>query len=136
MVTGNMGQQWRHQQGSRSGAQADPHVPDLAVLEQFSASPQFAGLEHDAPSPLHRQLTQWRQRIAFANAVEQGTAQFFLQRLDAAAQRGLREVRADCGAAERAAVRERKQVFHLSEVHQRPIMSFENNNQTNNTLDT
>ena len=49
---------------------------------------------------VHRQLAQWRQRIAFANAVEQGTTEFRLQRLDAAAQRGLREVRAFRSAAE------------------------------------
>jgi hypothetical protein len=41
------------------------------------------------------------------------TAQFVLQRLDAAAQRRLRQVQAAGGAAERAAVGQCQQVFQL-----------------------
>jgi hypothetical protein len=41
---------------------------------------------------LHDVLAKWRQLVLAANAVKQGLAQFVFQRLDAAAERRLRQV--------------------------------------------
>jgi hypothetical protein len=60
---------------------------------------------------------QRRELVALADAVDQATAQFVFQRLDAAAQRRLRQVHLRGGAAERAAVGQCQQVFQLFEVH-------------------
>jgi hypothetical protein len=87
--------------------------------EQHRVAPQFVGAAHHRARPRHHVLPERGQLVALADPVEQPSAQVLLERLDAAAERRLRDVRAFGRAAEGSGLGDRQQVLEVSDVHRR-----------------
>jgi hypothetical protein len=79
-------------------------------LEQFDVAKQAPCLEKDAARTFDQQPPCRRHGNAARRPVEQLHAQFFLQRLNAAAKRGLTQMHAFSGARKAALFGERNQV--------------------------
>src|SRR5882672_10015270 len=75
-------------------------------------------------SALQDVATERRQRAAAPNTIEQWFAEFFLERLDAATERRLRQEQRFGGPAERSGLCQRDQMTELNECHRRDASVF------------
>jgi hypothetical protein len=86
-------------------------------LQLHTGLSQFLGLVYQHAGTLHDVGAKSGQLVFVANPVEQALAQFVLQRFDAAAQRGLRQVQFDSRLAERSCGGQFNQMPKLNQSH-------------------
>ncbi|MNT43301.1 hypothetical protein D3C72_1797640 [compost metagenome] len=92
MVGRHMGQEGRQQQGRRRGAQADGQRARFAAVQRLQFPLQLRFFEAHAAGAFGHAGAIRRQADLARAAVQQRQAKFGLQRLDAAAERRLRQV--------------------------------------------
>ncbi|MDH6592831.1 hypothetical protein M2165_002720 [Variovorax sp. TBS-050B] len=117
MALGHAHQQGRHQHRARARTHADAQFATLGLAGEAAAVVQLLGIEHQLARTLHHLLAEGREFVAASHAVEQRQAEFVLERPDAAAERGLRQVHGLGRRAEGAGGGQRDQMPELDQGH-------------------
>ncbi|MNQ94198.1 hypothetical protein D3C85_1097040 [compost metagenome] len=109
-------QQVYRQHGGGGGTQAQPDRSAFHVGQDPGTAPQFGQLHPHAAGADQRQFAQRGQFLVLA-PIQQGAAQFFLQRLNAAAQGGLGQMKFLRGAAEGLGFHQGQEMIQLLKIH-------------------